>query len=297
MAQKDWEDVYQKLTAWVGDSFNEQLKKAVFFPSETFQNIFNPSTGNLSASQLKKEKPGQWIPIYKREDLPKSFLEYGIMPIRAGSAEFFLYYGDIFYDLASSPFVEINAKDIHPIENFIPATLRADFQRNENAYLNKAVALGYINHFLESSNEIKVFEHEIETKRYNRLLYGQFGKIKMSKDLEFLTSKGSKTIRAGFLFEIDLVLENEDEIIIFEAKATPKGSTSFSLLQLYYPLIYIRSILNKSEQHKRIRTIFIDIISNGKTEIYKLIEFHFKDNFFDQWEVVKSFSISGLKDD
>ena len=91
------------------------------------------------------------------------------------------------------------------------------------------------------------------------------------------------------MFEIDLVLENEDEIIIFEAKATPKGSTSFSLLQLYYPLIYIRSILNESERRKKIRTVFIDIVSHPDTEIYRLIEFRFKDNCFDQWEVVKAF--------
>lgn len=289
MAQKDWEEVYDKLTATLSDSFNERFEEAVFFPSDSFQNPFDPYTSNLSAAQLQKEKPGQWIPIYKCEDLPKTFLERNIMPIRAGSAEFFLYHGNIFYDLDFHPFTPIDPKEIDPIETFVPATLRADFQRNENAYLNKAVALGYINHFLESSDDIKVFEHEIETKRRKRLLYGQFGKIKMSKDLDFLTSRGSKTIRSGFLFEIDLVLENEEEIIIFEAKATPKGSTSFSLLQLYYPLIYIRSILNESERHKKIRTVFIDIVSHPDTEVYRLIEFQFKDNCFDQWEVVKAF--------
>ena len=255
MAQKDWEEIYRQVNDKLGEPLEKQLEKAIFFPSDDFKNPFDPTTANLSATQLKKEKPAQWIPVYKREDLPKSFLDHHIMPIRAGSAEFFLYHGDIFYDPNSHPLTHIDAKEIHPIENFIPATLHADFQRNENAYLNKAIALGYINHFLESSEEIKVFEHEIETKRRKRLLYGQFGKIKMSKDLEFITSRGSKTIRAGFLFEIDLVLESEDEIFIFEAKATPKGSSSFSLLQLYYPLIYIRSILSESERHKKIRTV------------------------------------------
>lgn len=117
----------------------------------------------------------------------------------------------------------------------------------------------------------------------------------MTKDLLFKTTRGDKIIRSGFLFEIDLVLESEDEIIIFEAKSSEKGVTTFSLLQLYYPLIYIQSILTKSEKMKKIRTVFIDIISDDKIELYKLIEFEFINNNFDSWNVVKSFIYKAKK--
>ena len=277
MAQRDWDEVYQKINS-VDDKFISSLFENTFFPFEKHKNPFDKSATNLSAHQLKKDKPGQWIPIYKKEDLPRFFLENNIMPVRAGPAEFFFYHGNIFYDMSRANFINIDTKKIEPIENFVPTTLKADFQRNENAFLNKAVALGYINHFLEASDLMKVFEHEIQTKHCRRLLYGQFGKIKMTKDLLFKTTKGDKIIRSGFLFEIDLVLESEDEIIIFEAKSSENGVASFSLLQLYYPLIYLQSILIDAEKEKKIRTIFIDIVSDNKTELYKLVEFKFENN-------------------
>ena len=46
-----------------------------------------------------------------------------------------------------------------------------------------------------------------------RLLYSQFGKIKIIDPIQFDTIKGSKSINSGFQFEIDLVLEKRDEII------------------------------------------------------------------------------------
>ena len=119
----------------------------------------------------------------------------------------------------------------------------------------------------------------------DRLLYGQFGKIKITNPLQFATSKGSKPINSGFQFEIDLVLEDRDEIIIFEAKTGNKPFSDFSLLQLYYPLIYLRSIIQES---KPIRTIFIDITSAQNRETYRLLEVYFKDDMFDEVEVLSA---------
>lgn len=113
---------------------------------------------------------------------------------------------------------------------------QAKFQRNENAYLNKAIALGYINHFVDDGR-FSVFQREIETKDHKRLLYGQFRKIKITNPLQFKPSKGSKSINSGFQFEIDLVLENRDEIIIFEAK-TQKLFLIATLLPLDLPTVY-----------------------------------------------------------
>ena len=81
-------------------------------------------------------------------------------------------------------FKKIDTQKINPIESYIPSTLKAKFQRNENAYLNKAIALGYINHFVDDG-DLSVFEQEIETGNHKRLLYGQFGKIKISDPLQF----------------------------------------------------------------------------------------------------------------
>jgi len=132
---------------------------------------------------------------------------------------------------------------------------------------------------------LHILKKEITTKRGRRLLYGQFGKIKTTKPFDFKTSLGSKMIHAGFQFEIDLVLENEDEIIIFEAKKGRAQTKNFSLLQLYYPLIYLDSILDVS---KKIRTIFIDITTKGSVEEYRLVELLFKNNQFDRVESMKA---------
>jgi hypothetical protein len=148
-----------------------------------------------------------------------------------------------------------------------------NFHKNENAYLNKALSRGILNHFID------------DDLIYRRLLYGQFGKIKTNFELEFKTSHGIKEINKGFQFEIDFVLENKDEIIIFEAKQGSKSRTTFSLLQLYYPLIYLTKITNNQ---KKIRTIFIDIISNENNEIYKLTELEFINCEFANLNIIKS---------
>ncbi len=106
--------------------------------------------------------------------------------------------------------------------------------------------------------------------------------------MEFKTSKGSKTINKGFQFEIDLVLENKDEIIIFQAKQASKHKESFSLLQLYYPLVYLAKI---TKNKKSIRTIFIDIATKD-SEKYRLTEFDFIDHNFDDVKIVKSLEYS-----
>ena len=110
--------------------------------------------------------------------------------------------------------------------------------------------------------------------------------LKITNTLQFKTTKGYKSINSGFQFEIDLVLENRDEIIIFEAKTGNKQFTDFSLLQLYYPLIYLRSII---QEPKPIRTIFIDITTVDDRETYCLVEIHFKDDMFDEVEVLSAF--------
>ncbi len=285
MAQKDWKEVRQIIDTQSSGLLEKFLiSDQVFLPNDLSPNPFNEDHSNFSASDLGKIKPGQWIPVYYLKDISEYFRENKIMPIRAGPAEFFFYKGNVFFDLESVEFEKIDTAKINPIESYVPATLKAKFQRNENAYLNKAIALGYINHFVDDGR-LSVFQREIETKDHKRLLYGQFGKIKITNPLQFKTSKGSKPINSGFQFEIDLVLENQDEIIIFEAKTGDKPFKNFSLLQLYYPLIYLRSII---KDPKPIRTIFIDITAVNDSETYRLLDIHFKDDIFDQVEALSA---------
>ena len=252
MAKKDWEEIERKLEKASPKLLANFIGSGEpFFPSETFKNPFLGTTENFSATQFNKPKPGNWIPLYKSSELSENFTNNKVYPVRAGQAEFFFYRGAIFFDLQDVNYTAVSPNTYHAIETFVPHTLSVKFERNENAYLNKAVALGIINHFVDGDH-YSVLEKTIQNKTNTRLLYGQFGKIKLTTPLTFKTSKGNKTINAGFQFEIDLVLENEKEIIIFEAKTGPKPQKTFSLLQLYYPLIYFRQLLGNQ---KNIRTV------------------------------------------
>jgi len=284
LAQKDWTEVLdifeQKASGYIGEFAGSN---ELFLPNENHPSPFGGAFGNFSAAELGKPKPGNWIPVYKKEELPPYLHDLSLMPVRAGQAELFFYRGDIFFDLTEQPFTSVDTSTIKPIADFVPMTLKADFQRNENAYLNKALALGYINHFL-AQEQLHVLRRTIHNPSGNRLLYGQFGKIKTTRPLLFETSQGSRTIREGFQFEIDLVLENRDEIIIFEAKTGSQPMKSFSLLQLYYPLIYIKSIL---EEPKPIRTVFMDITANSGLESYRMLEVIFEEGMFDRCRVLR----------
>jgi len=283
VAKNDWIEVIEifntKSTNYINDFLNSNDK---FCPNNNYINIFDENHNAFSSKLLNKAKPGNWIPIYKREDLSDYLIENNLMPVRCGQGEFFFFKGDVFYNLDEVEFSTMNLKHLTQVDTFIPLTLQ-QFHKNENAYLNKALAIGVINDFIDSDC-VTIFQQQLT---YRRLLYGQFGKIKTNFDLEFKTTFGIKKINKGFQFEIDLVLENKDEIIIFEAKQGLIARKTFALLQLYYPLIYLNKITN---DEKKIRTIFIDIISdNENNEVYRLIEFNFKNSEFDNYEVIKSY--------
>ncbi len=288
MPQKDWIEIINKFEKKDKDFIRSFLNsKDSFCPSENFLNIFESHKlyNNFDSKNLNKLKPANWIPIYKKEDLSNFMLENNLMPIRSGSGQFFFYKGNIFFDLREIKFIDINLNHIKPIGKFIPLSLKVDFQRNENAFLNKAMAIGVINHFLER-DDLKVLNKEIHSHNNSRLLYGQFGKVKTTFDMIFKTTKNCKLIKSGFQFEMDLVLESKDEIYIFEAKSSDKYTNIFSLLQLYYPLIYLQFI---TTHRKKIRTIFIDITAKDNQETYRLVEFDFKNDNIDDYEVIQSY--------
>lgn len=291
MAYNDWvevEDIFHnKAPNILLDFINSDQ---IFLPNTVHINPFDPEQANFSAKQIEKDKPGNWIPLYKSNELSDFFKDNNIYPIRSGQAEFFFYKNSIFHDLSTLEFQSVDSDKYELIESFVPLTLQVNFQRNENAYLNKAVALGIINHFVDGVN-YHILQTQIKNKRNTRLLYGQFGKIKITNPIDFKTSKGSKPIKEGFQFEIDLVLENENEIIIFEAKTENKPRQSFSLLQLYYPLAYFRQL---TQNKKKIRTVFIDIVTEGKLEEYRLVEFFFENDCFDLYSI-KQASLYNIK--
>ncbi|MCK5538819.1 MAG: hypothetical protein KAI79_18480, partial [Bacteroidales bacterium] len=143
MAQKDWEEVRKIINLKLPGLLEDFLTSdQTFLPNDLLPNPFNENHSNFSASDLGKSKPGQWIPVYYLKDISEYFRDNQMVPVRAGQAEFFFYKGNVFFDLGSVDFEMIATSKINPIESYIPATLKAKFQRNENAYLNKAIALG-----------------------------------------------------------------------------------------------------------------------------------------------------------
>ena len=183
MAKKDWQEIINKIDLNI---LNEFLNSnSSFFPSEEFLNPFSKDLTNFNSQNLQKGNPASWIPIYNKNHLNDFLLYNSLMPIRSGSGEFFFYKGSIFYYLNNIIFKSIDLSEIQQIENFVPLSLQVDFQKNENAFLNKAVNLGIINHFI-NKDDLKVLEKDLG----NRLLYGQFGKIKTTFNLMFKTSKG-----------------------------------------------------------------------------------------------------------
>lgn len=288
MAQKDWKEIIEKFNIKDKEFISNFLNsKNSFCPSENHLNIFDEKNpyNNFNSKNLNKLKPANWIPLYKKEELPTFLIKNNLMPIRSGTGEFFFYKGNIFFDLTKIEFRNIDSKNLKTIEGFIPLSLKVDFQRNENAFLNKALALGIINHFI-GKNDLKVLNRKLHNKNGTRLLYGQFGKIKTSFDLIFRTTKSCKIINNGLQFEVDLVLESEDEIFIFEAKSSNQFTKNFSLLQLYYPLIYLKFI---TTYRKKIRTIFIDITTQENKEIYRLVEIDFIQSNIDDFKVLKKY--------
>lgn len=132
MAQKDWEEVRQIIDLQSSGLLEKYLvSEQVFLPNDLLPNPFSPNHSNFSASDLGKAKPGQWIPVYYLKDTPEYFRENQMVPVRAGQAEFFFYRGNVFFDLESVDFEKIDINKIKPIESYIPATLKAKFQRNE----------------------------------------------------------------------------------------------------------------------------------------------------------------------
>ena len=287
MPKRDWEEVKTIIDAKSSGLLIDFISSGEsFLPNSSMLNPFDENEQNFSAKQLEKKKPGSWIPLYSPKSLSNFFLKNKISPIRSGKAAFFLYKGEMFFNLCNVNYIKKPASKYKPIDSFIPLTLKSNFQRNENAYLNKAVSLGIINHFVDGDH-YNIFRQEIINKSSNRLLYGQFGKIMLTEPMYFLTRKAKKAINPGFQFEIDLVLENEKEIIIFEAKMSATPQLSFYLLERDYPLIYFKKLTG---EEKQIRTIFIDIIYSKHGEEYRLIEFFFKNDVFDDLMIKKQFS-------
>ena len=280
MSKKDWQEVTATINTRAPNLLSDFINSGeTFLPNPNMANPFDACHPAFTAKQLKKGTPGRWIPLYTPSSLPDSLRHPLISPVRCGTAAFFFYRGDIFFNLDEVIFSNVSPAEYEPVDNFIPLTLRSHFQRNENAYLNKPTALGILNHFLMDS-DLQVFKKKVSNKTGSRLLYGQFGKIKLTGPISFTTRSGYKNLSAGFQFEIDLVLESREEIFIIEAKLGTRPQSYFSLLQLYYPLVYIQQLV---KNEKKVRTIYFDVTSDDDTEkeSYRLIEFIFDNGHFD----------------
>lgn len=90
MAKSDWIEVIEifntKSKTYLGDFLTSDDR---FCPNSNHLNIFNKNHNAFSARLLNKPKPGNWIPLYQREDLSDYLVENNLMPIRCGQGEFF----------------------------------------------------------------------------------------------------------------------------------------------------------------------------------------------------------------
>ena len=60
MAQKDWQEVLKLIEKAAPGFWDEYMASSELF------------SRNFSAKELGKDKPGNWIPVYKKEHLPNS---------------------------------------------------------------------------------------------------------------------------------------------------------------------------------------------------------------------------------
>ena len=70
MAKQDWTQVLKYFNQ-KDQSYIEKflISKEIFLPNQNSINIFSEFDSVFSAKQLEKAKPGNWIPIYKKEPL------------------------------------------------------------------------------------------------------------------------------------------------------------------------------------------------------------------------------------
>lgn len=141
MAKSDWIEVVEifntKSKTYL-DNFLTSNDR--FCPNSNHLNIFDNNYNAFSAKLLNKPKPANWIPLYQREELSDYLIDNNIMPIRCGQGEFFFFKGNIFFDLNELVFSNIDIKNLLQTDSFVPLTLK-HFHKNENAYLNKALAI------------------------------------------------------------------------------------------------------------------------------------------------------------
>ena len=160
MPKQDWTQIINIFESKQEDYLKSFLvSNEVFCPSKSYENIFDKTCNAFSAKLLGKLNPANWIPIYKRDDLSEYLLKNNLMPVRCGQGEFFFYRGEIIFDLTILEYDQVLTSKIESVETFMPLTLQK-FHRNENAYLNKALAMGILNHFLDSKS-LKVFEEVV----------------------------------------------------------------------------------------------------------------------------------------
>lgn len=87
--------------------------------------------------------------------------------------------------------------------------------------------------------------------------------------LEYRFGNDSKLILKNIQIEIDLTIEFEGTIGVFEAKnGTPD---SFSIYQVYHPFLYYHNIKQKPEMSRKVKEIICTyVVKNIEEEITKL---------------------------
>lgn len=215
---------------------------------------------------MKYGRPEKLIPIYNREQLLRHPFLYinKLTPIRVGKGEAILTKAPIIQSIPRSSqsnnvSITLPKKKEHELKKFSKLT-----SNTEAKLLSIAYNYGVFNRVFNDCN----------CWTYN---LGLFGKLNLPRGyIGLIDFEGNKQFYQlevnNVQFELDFSLEDEANIFVIEAKA---GETqTFSILQLYYPYIYLEKYA--SESGKMVRPILIDMrySSNGKID-YKILEFGF----------------------
>lgn len=208
----------------------------------------------ITANDIKKYggnvEPRNMAKWDSSELLPKAFKEnnVNILPISRG--EYIITDFDLYEKI---PDLTESVLEMQKIEIPNYETISADNITSESKAINVLLLTKILDNFLEENNNINTFN-------------GREGTGKFSFFIDRLSREPLKIDVNSAQCEIDAGLENENSIVIIEAKNVVYQD--FNIRQLYYPFRSWEKKVNKP-----IRLLFV-VYSN---EIYRIFEYEFQD--------------------
>ncbi|WP_434329193.1 type II restriction enzyme [Mycoplasma capricolum] len=217
----------------------------------------------ITAKQIREYKEARLIAKFDSHDeLPEIFKinDISILPINNG--EYILSHFDLYKELPVTKHTKTNVIKVNNKYTTISVT---DIS-SESKVLNTILLFGILDDFLEDHNFVSTFNGKMRTNPFSFSINTK----KLEPKKVYINVKKVQC-------EIDAGLENDNFVVIIEAKNTePKD---FNIRQLYYPYRYWLTRTNKP-----IRLVFCTYKKNNIT----LYEYKFKEpEYFSSIELIK----------